>query len=36
MSAATRVETVLNLKAAKAFGLNLSPALLLRTDEVIE
>jgi len=33
---ATRVETVLNLKAAKALGLNVPTAILLRADEVIE
>jgi putative ABC transport system substrate-binding protein len=33
---ATRVETVLNLKAAKALRLNVPPAILLRADEVIE
>jgi putative ABC transport system substrate-binding protein len=32
----TRVETVLNLKAAKALGLNVPTAILLRADEVIE
>jgi putative ABC transport system substrate-binding protein len=33
---ATRIETVLNLKAAKALGLNVPPAIMLRADEVIE
>jgi putative ABC transport system substrate-binding protein len=36
VQAPIKYETILNLKAAKALGIDVPPSLLVRADEVIE